>query len=308
MDTETRMIPNPNVWTEPRPIPRGIRAAQIVLAILLSLLCVPSTVTALSCLFAQNALSPSLLYRCAAEMDPTGIVVAQDENGTPFTIGEAVIACFDSLGVSVTKEEAAEMLDRLATPALLTAMAQDARRYFPSGQIPSWTEEEIADYMLAAMDDGMYQFLSYLGDPYELTVYLFARAVSLIPIERICAYFAPYRPLFSEPLLVCAISCAVVPLCLIFLLGKGMTVLRFVFLADCVSFLGLTYFCGTIQHSLFGTERLPFLEAVLGGAIREFRLDALIAATVFLGVFIVSLLRYVHHRALLRAKAQESVH
>ena len=295
---------NPNALLEPHC--RKKRTVRLVMAVVLSLLCVLSTITALTCHYTQYLTSPELLYRCAAEMDPTGIVIAMDENGTPFTLGEAVVACFDSLDISVTHEEAKEMLDRCAVPSLLTAAAQDARRNFAVGTVPVLNEDEIADFMLGAMDDGMFQFLSYLGDPHELTVYLFARAVSLIPIERIVAGFAPLRSLFSEKLLVSAVSLAVLSLCLLFLTGEWHTMIRFVFLADCVAFLGITFLCGRLPQNTFGVGGMPFLGAVCGQVLHGLRVNFLILATHCLILFVLSLILYACRRSLLRSKARDS--
>lgn len=302
---DIRTVPqNPNALPEP-PF-RKKRTARLVTAIVLSIFCVLSTTLALLCHYTQYLVSPELFHHCSEEMDPTGIVVALEENGTPFTLGEAIVACFDSLDIAVTHEEAREMLDRCAVPSLLTSTAQDVRRNFASGTVSLMTEDEIADFMLDAMDDGMFQFLSYLGDPHELTVYLFARAVSLIPIEEIADSFAPVRPLFSERLLVVSTSLAIISFCLLFLTGEWHTTLRFVFLADCVSFLGFTVLCAKLPYRLRSMDSMPFLNAVCKNVLYQFRVNFLIVATYCLILFVISLALYLCRRALLRSKAQDS--
>ncbi len=305
MDNEPRTIRNPNAFDAPQPLSRGEKIVRITLSALLSLICILSTVITCTVFFVRASLTPQQIYDSAAMLDPAGICIALDEDGSPYTLGEAVTACFDSLGVAVTDEDVDEILERCGIPSLLTAMAQDACRCFlGSGSFPTWTAEEIVGYSISVMDDGMYQFLSYLGDPYEMSEYLFAHAVSLIPAEGLYAFYAPYRFFASEPILVCAFSCAVLSFCFLVLLGTIHGALRFLTLFDCVLFLLLTCIIGRLPDPLAGTLEYPFLTELFRSVTGQIRVCFLTCATFFLVCFILALLFSIRDRRL-RAKAQE---
>lgn len=305
MDNEPRTLQNPNVFAAPQSPSRGEKIARITLSVLLAILCILSTVVACAVFSVRASLTPVRIYNCAAMLDPAKVCVAMDDNGSPYTLGEAVTAAFDSLGVALTEEDVDEILDRCGIQALLTAMAQDACRYYlGSGALPTWTAEEVAGDIVGVLDDGMYQFLSYLGDPYELCMYLFARAIVLIPVEGLLALYAPYRIFASEPVLVCAFSCAVLSFCFLVLLGTIRGALRFLSLFNCVLFLLLTDLIGRLPDPVAGELRYPFLEELFRGVTGQIRVRFLTYATVFLALFILSLLFYIRGRRF-RAKAQE---
>lgn len=307
MDNAPHTRQNPNVCAAPQSISRGEKIARILLTVLLSLLCILSTVVACTVFSVRTSLTPLQIYNSAAMLDPAGICVAMNEDDSPFTLGEAVAAGFDSIGVALTEEDITDILDRCGIPTLLTAMAQDACRHFlGSGSLPlsTWTAEEVADYIVGAMDEGMYQFLSYLGDPYELSTYLFARAIVLIPVEGLYALYAPYRVFASEPVLVCAFSCAVISFCFLVLLGMLRAAFRFLTLFDCVLFLLLTDLTGRLPNPAAEELRYPFLEELFRAVTGQIRVCFLTCATVSLVLFILSLLFYIRTRRF-RAKAQE---
>lgn len=305
MENELCTLQNPNVFTAPRAISRGGRIVRITLSVLLSLLCILSTVIACAIFSVRASLTPLQIYDSAAMLKPAGICVAMEEDGSPYTLGESVTAAFDSLGVALTEEDVDEILERCGIPFLVTTMAQDACRYYlGSGSLTPWSTEEIAGYIVDAMDEGMYQFLSYLGEPYALSTYLFARAIALIPVEGLLNLYAPYRFWVSEPIFVCAFSCAVLSFSFLVLLGTIRSAFRFLAIFDCVLLLLLAVLAKCLPDPLVAGEwRYPFLEDLFRAVTEQVHVHVLTCATVSLALCILSLLLYICNRWL-HAKAQ----
>lgn len=258
-------------------------------------------------MFLQTVLTPELLYSCSGKFDPVSLPLLSDEEGRVYTLGEITASSFSELGVAMTDADIAEILNRFGVPAIVTSLSQDVLRWFlGSGEIPVLNAEEITAYSLSVMDDGLYQFCAYFGDPETVTDYLIGYPLSALPVEKYCTVLAPWRPIASETVFVCSFSCSVISFLLIVLLGFGWSAVRFLSLALCMLFLGNIYILRRLPTHFSSQMTTPFLDALLRRMTQELRLYSLVAATFFLTVSIIAILRHLHRRALFRAKTQDS--
>lgn len=296
---------NPNLFLQLPTSPRTCRTARRCVAVLLAILCVLSTGLAGTSAFIRSILTPELLYSCDAAWEPSSIFLFSDaEDSTIYTLGDVLIASCAELGLALTEEDAAEMLERFSVPAILTVLAQDVLQWFlGNGDVPTLTPERVVEQAIAGMDDGLYQLCAYYGEPETVVLYLIGYPMAALPVESYCAALAPYRFLASEVVMTCAVSCTIVLLMLLFLLGYGMCAARWMCFANCVLALGTAFLLRFAPPRFSAVQDTPFLNAVLARLYGELRTCFLLIAAAFLVVFVGLLLYHMLHTGLCSGKS-----